>query len=107
MPNMPDRPETWAWLSAWLQVHFPAFYAGALALFVAFWRIIYSGGRFRQLLIECPLCGLLGVGVHYGVATLGGSPEAGSFFACIVGLLGIESSRAAAQRIIDKQVEKV
>lgn len=104
---MPDRPETWAWLLALLQQHFPAFYAGALAFFVAFWRIIYTGGRLRQLLIECPLCGLLGVGVHYGASFFGAPEAAGTFFACIVGLLGVESSRAAAARVLEKQAEKL
>ncbi|AQZ95468.1 phage holin, lambda family [Halopseudomonas phragmitis] len=104
---MPDRPETWAWLIAWVQQHFPAFYAGALAFFVAFWRIIYTGGRLRQLAIETPLCGLLGVGVHYGAEFIGAPASAGTFFACVVGLLGVETSRAAARRALEKKVEQL
>jgi len=68
---MPDRPETYAWLAAWLEANFPAVYAGALALLIAAWRIIYSGGKLRQLLLEAPLCGLLGIGVSYGPALIG------------------------------------
>lgn len=105
--QMPDRPETWAWFAAWLEQNFPAMYAGGLALMVAVWRIIYTGGRMRQLFLEAPLCGLLGVGVHYGAAFIGAPPSAGTFFACVVGLLGVETSRAVAARAIEKKVDQL
>ncbi len=104
---MPDRPETWAWLAAWFQLHFPAFYAGALGFFVAFFRIIYGGGRLRRLCVECPLCGLLGIGAHYGTEMLGWPPASGSFIACIVGLLGVETSRAIAKRYVERKVDNL
>lgn len=104
---MPDKPETWAWVAAWLEHNWPAMYAGGLAFLIAVWRIIYSGGRFRQLAMEAPLCGLLGVGVSYGPELLGAPPGAGVFFACVVGLLGVETSRAAAQRVLDKKVDEL
>nr|WP_172828687.1 phage holin, lambda family [Halopseudomonas litoralis] len=105
MKRMPDRPETWLWLATWLEHNFPALYAGALAMLVAIWRIIYSGGRFRQLALEAPLCGLLGVGVSYGPSLIGAPAEAGVFFACMVGLFGVEASRAAAAKFIRKKVD--
>lgn len=107
MPQMPDRPETWVWLATWLEHNFPALYAGGLAFMVAVWRIIYTGGRIRQLAMEAPLCGLLGVGVHYGAELIAAPPSAGTFFACIVGLLGVETSRAAAQRALNKKVDQL
>jgi lambda family phage holin len=107
MNNMPDRPETWAWLSAWLQMHMPALYAGGLAFMISVWRVIYSGGRLRQLALESPLCGLLGVGVSYGAEMIGAPQGAGVFIACMVGLLGVETSRAAAQRLLDRKVDSL
>lgn len=107
MKKMPDRPETWAWFATWLEQNFPALYAGGLAMLIAVWRIIYSGGRFRQLALEAPLCGLLGVGVSYGPALIGAPQGAGVFFACVVGLLGVETSRAAAKRMLEKKVEEI
>ncbi len=104
---MPDRPETWAWFAAWLEQNFPALYAGGLALMVAAWRIIYTGGRVRQIAMEAPLCGLLGVGVHYGAEFIGAPASAGTFFACVVGLLGVETSRAAAKHALEKKVEQL
>lgn len=107
MSRMPDRPETWAFLAALLEHHFPAMYAGMLALFVAVWRIIYTGGRLRQLAIEAPLCGFLGVGVSYAPALIGAPDNAGVFFACMVGLLGVETSRTVAKRVLDKKADSV
>ncbi|WP_205895793.1 phage holin, lambda family [Pseudomonas leptonychotis] len=105
MPHMPDRPETWAWFALWLEQNHPAVYAGGMALFVGSWRIIYSGGKLRQLALEAPLCGLLGVGVSYAPALIGAPDSAGVFFACMVGLLGVETSRAAANKVLDKKVD--
>lgn len=101
---MPDRPETWAFFAAWMEQHFPALYAGGLALLIAAWRIIYSGGRLRQLVLEAPLCGLLGVGVSYGPALIGAPPEAGVFLGSMVGLFGVEASRAAAQKMMNRRL---
>ncbi|WP_417787533.1 phage holin, lambda family [Stutzerimonas xanthomarina] len=107
MKHMPDRPETWAWLAAWLEANFPALYAGALAMLIGVWRIIYSGGKLRQLALEAPLCGLLGVGVSYGPALIGAPQEAGVFLACMVGLFGVEASRAAAKKVIIKKADQL
>ena len=107
MKHMPDRPETWAWLAAWLEANFPAIYAGALAMLIAVWRIIYSGGKLRQLALEAPLCGLLGSGVSYGPALIGAPQQAGVFLACMVGLFGVEASRAAAKKVIIKKADQL
>ncbi|MCQ4314486.1 phage holin, lambda family [Stutzerimonas zhaodongensis] len=107
MKHMPDRPETWAWLAAWLEANFPAIYAGALAMLIAVWRIIYSGGKLRQLALEAPLCGLLGIGVSYGPALIGAPQQAGVFLACMVGLFGVEASRAAAKKVIIKKADQL
>ncbi len=107
MKHMPDRPETWAFLGTWLEHNFPALYAGGLAFLIAVWRIIYSGGKFRQYALEAPLCGLLGVGVSYGPALIGAPHEAGVFLACMVGLFGVEASRAAAKKIIIKKADQL
>jgi lambda family phage holin len=107
MKRMPDRLETWAWFAQWLEVNFPALYAGGLAALIAGWRVIYGGGRLRQLLLEAPLCGLLGVGVFYLPSLIGAPAQAGVFFSCMVGLFGVEASRAAAGRVLKKKVDEL
>jgi lambda family phage holin len=106
MNNMPDRPETWAFLATWLEHSFPGIYAGGLALLISIWRIIYSGGKLRQLILEAPLCGMLGIGVSYGPSLIGAPPQAGVFLACMVGFFGVEASRAAAKRVLKRNMEK-
>lgn len=101
---MPDRPETWLWMSAWLEHNFPALYAGALAALTAVWRIIYTGGKARQLMLEAPLCGLLGIGVSYVPELIGAPQRAGVFLACMVGFFGVEASRVAAAKLLHKKV---
>ena len=39
MKRMPERPDTWAWLAAWLEQNWPTLYAGVLALIIAALRI--------------------------------------------------------------------
>ncbi|MET1080317.1 MAG: phage holin, lambda family [Pseudomonas sp.] len=104
---MPDKPETWAWLSAWLQLNLPALYAGGLAFVISMWRIIYTGGKFRQIVMESPLCGFVGVGVTYGAEFVGASTGVGAFFGSVVGLLGIETMRAVAHRALEKKVDQL
>ena len=51
MPNMPDKPDTWLIVMAWLSQHAPMFYAAALSCWIAFLRVIYGGGGRRQALL--------------------------------------------------------
>ncbi|MEN1713036.1 phage holin family protein, partial [Pseudomonas aeruginosa] len=42
--KMPDKPDTWAALLAWLSAHYPQLYAAGLSFVVALTRVIYGGG---------------------------------------------------------------
>ena len=57
MPNMPDKPDTWAVALAWLSQHAPILYAAGLSCVMAVLRITYGGGTGRQMLIEGAICG--------------------------------------------------
>ncbi|OTH03465.1 phage holin family protein, partial [Pseudomonas aeruginosa] len=46
--KMPDKPDTWAALLAWLSQHAPIIYASLLSWAMAMARIIYGGGTRRQ-----------------------------------------------------------
>ncbi|WP_349616274.1 phage holin, lambda family [Azotobacter salinestris] len=107
MKRMPDKPETWAWLAAWVQSNWPGIYAGGLAFVIAAFRIAYTGGRLRQLLLEAPLCGFIGLGVSYSTELLGVSPGVAPFFGSMVGLIGVETVRAAARRLLEKKAEQL
>jgi lambda family phage holin len=100
---MPDRPDTWAWL----EQHWPTLYAGLLALIIAALRIIYGGGTLRRMAIEAPLCGALALAASHGLPLLGISATSAPFFGGIIGLLGVEGTRAAARKFfIRKEASK-
>ena len=63
MSNMPDKPDTWALVLAWLSQHAPLLYAAALSFAISALRIIYGGGTRRQAALEALLCTLFTVRV--------------------------------------------
>jgi lambda family phage holin len=103
MKRMPDRPDTWAWLAAWLEQNWPAIYTGLLAVIIASLRVIYGGGTVRRVVIEAPLCGALALSASHGLPLLGIPISAAPFFGGVIGLLGVEGTRAAARKFfVDK-----
>jgi lambda family phage holin len=104
---MPDKPETWAWFAAWLQHEWPAIYVGALAFWIAALRIVYGGGNWRRVALEAPLCGAITLAAYYGLQLLGIPASSAPFFGGVIGLLGVETTRAAARQIFKKQVDQL
>lgn len=101
---MPEKPDTWAWLSGLLQEHWPALYAGLLAFFVAAFRIVYDGGRIRRIAIEAPLLGLMALVVSNAMPLIGVSPDLAPFFGGMVGFIGVESTRELAMRLLNRRI---
>jgi lambda family phage holin len=107
MKRMPDRHETWAWLAAWLEQHWPTIYAGLLALIIAGLRVIYGGGTLRRMVIEAPLCGALALAVSHGLSLVGIPASTAPFFGGVIGLLGVEGTRAAAKKLFTRKVDQL
>lgn len=104
---MPDKPDTWAWLAAWLEQNWPAFYAGGLACVIAALRISYGGGTWRRVLLEAPLCGALALSASHGLFLLGIPATTGPFFGGVIGLLGVEGTRALAKQFFNRKVDQL
>ncbi|WP_367863194.1 phage holin, lambda family [Pseudomonas guariconensis] len=102
---MPDRPETWAFVATWLEHNWPGLYSGVLAAIIAALRVIYGGGKLRQLFIEAPLCGALALSASHGLSLIGIPLSAAPFFGGLIGLLGVEFVRAAAQKTFMRKEE--
>lgn len=100
---MPDRPETWAFLASWLENNWPGLYAGLLAALIAALRVVYGGGKLRQLVIEAPLCGFVALSASHGLSLIGIPLSAAPFFGGLIGLLGIEFVRAAAKKTFTRK----
>lgn len=103
--NMPDRPETWTWISAWLQQYWPALYAGALAGVIGFLRVMYGGGKIKQALFEAMLCGCITLAASHGLSIIGIPLETAPFFGGVIGLAGVEFVRALAKSIFQRKAD--
>ena len=101
MSNMPDTPDTWALVLAWLSQHAPLLYAAALSFAISALRIIYGGGTRRQAALEALLCTLFTAGAfplleYFGLpqnlaAALGGG----------IGFIGVKKISDLADRFAD------
>jgi lambda family phage holin len=107
MNRMPDKPETWAWLAVWLQENWPTLYAAAIAFFIAAMRIVYGGGDLRRVALEAPFCGLLALAGSHGLALLGIPTSTAPFFGGVIGLIGVEGTRALALRFFKRKVDSI
>ena len=81
--KMPDKPDTWAALLAWLSQHAP---------------IIYGGGTRRQALLEGALCGGLALTIISGFEFFGVPQSMATFIGGWIGFLGVEKIRDLADR---------
>lgn len=105
MPHMPDRPETWAWLLAWLEHHHPLVYAALLSATIASARFIYSGGSIRRAMGEGFICGLITLALTNGLPWFGVPIEVAPFFGGVVGLIGADGIRAGLKRLAARKVD--
>lgn len=103
---MPDRPETWAWLAAWFEHNWPGLYAALLAAAIAGLRVMYGGGTLRRVSLEAALCGLLTLSLSHGLSLFGIAASTSPFFGGVIGLLGVEATRAAARKFFSRQVDQ-
>lgn len=103
---MPDKPENLAWLCTWLEHNWPGLYAGGLAAFIATLRVIYGGGTWRRVALEAPLCGALALSASHGLSLLGIALSTAPFFGGVIGLLGVEGTRAVAAQLFKRKAEK-
>ena len=101
MPDMPDKPDTWVLVLAWLSQHAPAFYAAGFAISISALRIIYGGGTRRQAKLEATICmlqttSLIAVLEYFGLPSSLATP-AGIW----IGFLGVKKIADLADRFAD------
>lgn len=101
MPQMPDKPETWALVLAWLSQHSPVLYAGALSFLVALIRVIYGGGTRRQALLEAALCTLITLGLIPVLEWAGLPSNMATAAGVFTGFLGVKKLADIADRFAD------
>lgn len=107
MQQMPERPETWAMLIAWLEQHHPLVYATALSAALAAARLMYSGGSLRRAAGEGLVCGLITLAVSNGLALFGIPVEFAPFFGGVIGLLGADVIRQGLKRLYNRKADQL
>lgn len=105
MKTMPDRPETWGALLAWLQSVAPSLYALALSVTVAVLRVIYGGGSHRQMILEGALCGLATLTLVPLLEYFGLPQSMATFVGGSVGFLGVEKLREWAIKLGERRTD--
>ena len=105
MNNMPDRPETWAWLSVWVQENFPMLYAAALAAAISAARALNGGSTWRRIGLESLICGLITLAASNGLGLIGIPVSASPFFGGVIGLIGAEGIREGLKRVYDRKAD--
>ncbi len=98
MNHMPDKPDTWLIVFAWLSQHAPALYAAGLAVSISALRIIYGGGTKKAAFLESLLCGCITLAMLSGLELLGIPQSAAGIVGGMIGLLGVDKIRAYADR---------
>lgn len=102
--KMPDKDlGLLAWLLAWADTHWPALYGFILSVTISWLRVTYSGGGFRQRLLESLLCGAISLSVMSGMELFGIAATASGFVGGSIGFLGVEKIREFAGRVLDRR----
>jgi len=105
MRTMPDRPETWEALLAWLQSVAPSLYALALSTTIAALRVVYGGGSRRQMMLEGALCGAATLAVVPLLGYLGFPADMAVFVGGFVGFVGVEEIRRLAIKLGERRTD--
>lgn len=104
---MPDQPDAWALVLAWLYQNYQTLYCMGLSATMAFLRVIYTGGSTRRSLLEGGICALLTTAIlplleYFTLPSSLATPAA-----VFIGFMGVEKIRAYAERYADRKVPPV
>lgn len=106
MPKMPDKPDTWAFVFLWLSQHSQTIWAGLLSLCMAVLRIFYTGGTWKDALIEGPMCVLVGLSFIWSLEYVGLPLGLSQAVGIWVGFIGVKKVASWADRFADTKLPK-
>ncbi|MDE1188215.1 MAG: phage holin, lambda family [Pantoea sp.] len=92
--------EFWELLRSWWAGDVPA--GGvAMAIVITVLRVAYTGGGWKKMLLEAPLCGLVTLSVYSSLNYFGLPTELAVGIGGSIGLIGVEQIRNLAIRVIN------
>jgi lambda family phage holin len=106
MADMPEKPDTWSALLAWVNQHSHVLYAAALSGAVGALRIIYGGGARRQVVLEACLCALITAGAFPLLEYFDLPQNMAAALGAFVGALGMKKIATLADRFADLKLPK-
>lgn len=106
MLPMPEKPDTWAIIFLWLSQHSQTIWAVFLSLCMTVLRVFYTGGTWKDALIEGPMCVLLSLSIIWGFELMGLSLSLAQPVGIWVGFLGVKKVAYWADRIAESKFPK-
>lgn len=101
---MPNRdPGLWAFVLWWIDAHQTTIYGAFLALVTVYIRVTYSGGSVRQRVLESLMCGAISLSLMSAMGWIGVPTSASGFIGGMVGFLGVDKLRSAAELFLTKK----
>lgn len=102
--KMPNRdPGLWGFVLWWIDAHQTTIYGAFLALVTAYIRVTYSGGSVRQRVLESLMCGAISLSLMSAMEWIGVPTSASGFIGGMVGFLGVDKLRSAAELFLTKK----
>lgn len=96
---MPEKSgDFWAALAGWWAAHQGSFHAMGLSIVIAVIRVIYGGGKLRQMVLEGIMCGLATLSIIPLLEWMGLPDSMASFAGGMVGFLGVDKLRELAEQ---------
>lgn len=103
---MHDESKIFAAISQWFVHHQVAINAVGLSMLISVARVVYGGGRARQVALESVLCGLVTVALIPLLELLGLPQSMASFIGGCVGFIGVDKLREIAIRFANSRAGK-
>lgn len=100
MRPMTDSPDSVTKALEWLS-NYPVVYAATLSCWIAFLRVMYNRGGWRQSILEAGLCGAITAGAFPLLDYIGLPASLAAALGAIIGTLGVKKIVSLAEQYAD------
>ncbi|RMQ98467.1 Holin [Pseudomonas savastanoi pv. glycinea] len=107
MPNMPDKPDSWAAL--WVALSNPLWQGAIMAVLISFLRVLYDAKETSKsrIVLEALICGALSLVASSLIEWMEWPPSLSVAAGGSIGFLGVTAIRELVARFIGRKVDSV
>ncbi len=107
MPNMPEKPDTWAAL--WVALSNPLWQGAIMAILISCLRILYDAKETskRRMIFEALICGGLSLSASSVIEWMEWPSNLSVAAGGAIGFLGVTAIRELVTRFIGRKVDSV